>query len=47
MTEKERKKKERKKKRESDLELMIFRIMEKSLRASLDKALKDIFKDWG
>lgn len=44
MTEAERKKK--KKKRQSILEAEIFRIMEKSLKTAMDKALDDIFKDW-
>ncbi len=44
MTEQERKKKE--KKRKSILEAEINRIMEKSLKTALDKALDDIFKDW-
>ena len=28
------------------LEAELFRIMEKSLKAAMDKALDDIFKDW-
>ncbi len=44
MTEQERKKKE--KKRKSILEAEINRILEKSMKAALDKALDDIFKDW-
>ena len=46
MTDTERKKKEKKKKQESELEKMIFSIMEKSMKTALDKALDDIFKDW-
>ena len=46
MTDQERKKKEKKKKRESELEKMIFSIMEKGMKAALDEALDDIFKDW-
>ncbi len=46
MTEQERKKKEKDKKRKSILEAEINRIMEKSLKTALDKALDDIFKDW-
>ena len=30
----------------SILEAELFRIMEKSLKAAMDKALDDIFKDW-
>lgn len=43
----DREKKEKKKKRQqSDLELMVFRIMEKSMKKALDTALDDIFKTW-
>lgn len=44
MTEQERKKK--KKKQQSALEAEIFKIIEKSLNAAVDKAIDDIFKDW-
>ncbi len=44
MTAEERKKK--KKKQQSIIEAEIFRIMEKSLKTAMDKALDDIFKDW-
>lgn len=44
MTEQECKKK--KKKQQSALEAEIFKIIEKSLNAAVDKALDDIFKDW-
>ena len=43
MSETERKKK---KKKQSQLEKEIFRIIDKSLSAAVDKALDDIFKDW-
>ena len=36
----------RKKKRQSILEAEIMSIMHKSLKAAMDAALKDIFKDW-
>ncbi len=36
----------KKKKRQSILEAELFRIMEKSLKTAMDKALDDIFKDW-
>ena len=39
-------KKERKKKKKSVLEAEILALMQKSLRAALDAALEDIFKDW-
>ena len=35
-----------KKKKQSVLEAEIMRIMEKSLKTALDKAMDDIFKDW-
>ena len=38
--------KEKKKKKKSILEGEIMSIMEKSMKAALDKALDDIFKDW-
>ena len=44
MTDRERQEKE--KKRESELEIMIFQIMEKSMKKTLDAALDDIFKGW-
>ena len=44
MTAEERKKK--KKKQQSVLETEILRIMEKSLKSAMDKALYEIFKDW-
>ena len=40
------KKKKDPKKKESLLEAQIFAIMEKSLKAAVDKALDDLFKDW-
>ena len=44
MTDQERKKK--KKKRESELLKYFEKVMEQSLKKTLDKALDDIFKDW-
>ncbi len=42
------KKKKEKKKRESELERMVFQIMEKSMKDALDAALDDLFKEgWG
>jgi len=38
--------KDKKKKKKSTLESEVFSIMEKSLKAALDKALDDILKDW-
>lgn len=45
MTEAERKKK-KKKKQQSILMAEIGKIIEKSLKTTVDKALDDIFKDW-
>ena len=42
----QKEKDKKKKKRQSLLEAELFRIMEKSLKAAMDKALDDIFKDW-
>ena len=42
----EKKEDKKKKKRQSILEAELFRIMEKSLKAAMDQALDDIFKDW-
>ena len=44
MTEQERKKK--KKKQQSIIQAELNRIVEKSLKATIDKAMDDIFKDW-
>ena len=38
--------KKKKKKKQSILEAEIMRIMEKSLKTAMDKALDDIFRDW-
>ncbi len=43
-SENERKKK--KKKQESIIEKEVFRFVEKSLQAAVDKAMDNIFKDW-
>ena len=46
MSSREEKDKKKKKKNQSVLEAEIFMIMQKSLKAALDAALDDIFKDW-
>ena len=38
--------KKRKKKQQSQMEAFIFSMMEKSMKAALDAAMKDIFKGW-
>ncbi len=43
---KTKKKKDSDAKRKSSLELMIFQIMQNSLKAALDSALDEILKDW-
>ena len=42
----DREKEKRKKKKQSILEAEVMRIMEKSLKTALDKALDDVLKDW-
>ena len=47
MSVKDKDKKERKKKQQqSVLEQQIFAIMQASLKATIDQALDDIFKEW-
>ena len=38
--------KKRKKKQQSQLEAFIFQMMEKNMKAALDAAMKDLFKDF-
>ena len=38
--------KKRKKKQQSQLEAYVFQMVEKSMKAALDAAMKDLFKDW-
>ena len=38
--------KKRKKKQQSQLEAFVFQMMEKSMKAALDAAMKDLCKDW-
>lgn len=38
--------KKRKKKQQSQLEAFVFQMMEKSMKAALDAAMKDLVKDW-
>ena len=38
--------KKRKKKQQSQLEAFVFQMMDKSMKAALDAAMKDLFKDW-
>ena len=42
----QKEKDKKKKKRQSLLEAELVRIMEKSLKVAMDKALDDIFRDW-
>ena len=46
MTQSQKEREKKKKKRESILEAEIMKIMEKSMKTALDKALDDIFKGW-
>lgn len=38
--------KKKQKKQKSQFEAMIFKVMEQSMKAALDAAMKDLFKDW-
>ena len=38
--------KKKKKKQQSQMEKMIFGIMQKSMKTALDKAMEELFKDW-
>lgn len=42
----QREKEKKKKKQQSQIETMIFRIMEKNIKDALDMAMKDLFKGW-
>ena len=46
MTQSQKEREKKKKKRESVLEVEIMKIIEKSMKTALDKALDDIFKGW-
>ena len=46
MTPRQRRDKDKKKKKKSTLEAEIFAILQKSLKAALDMAMDDIFKEW-
>ena len=46
MSQKNDDEKKRKKKQQSQLEAFVFQMMEKSMKAALDAAMKDLFKDW-
>ena len=46
MSKREDEEKKRKKKQQSQMEAFIFQMMEKSMKAALDAAMKDLFKDW-
>ena len=39
-------KKDKKKQHHNQLEAMIFAIMQKSLKAALDEAIDDLFREW-
>ena len=38
--------KKRKKKQQSQIEAFVLQMMEKSMKAALDTAMKDLFKGW-
>ena len=46
MSQRKEDEKKRKKKQQAAMEAFIFQMMEKSMKAALDAAMKDLFKDW-
>ena len=46
MTPRQRRDKDKRKKKKSSLEAEILAILQKSLKAALDMAMDDIFKEW-
>ena len=46
MTPRQRRDKDKRKKKKSTLEAEIFAILQKGMKAALDMALDDIFKEW-
>ena len=46
MTQQEWEKEKRRKKQQSTMEKEIMRLLDKSVKAAVDMALKDIFKEW-
>ena len=46
MSQRKEDEKKRKKKQQSQIEAFVLQMMEKSLKAALDAAMKDLFKDW-
>ena len=46
MTQQEWEKEKRRRKQQSALEKEIMRLLDKSVKAAVDMALKDIFKEW-
>lgn len=45
-SQRDRDKEKKKKKQQSQIEKFVFQMMEKSMKAALDAAMKDLFKDW-
>ena len=46
MSKREDEEKKRKKKQQSQIEAFVLQMMEKSMKAALDAAMKDLFKDF-
>ena len=46
MSQRRKNDKKKKKKQQSQIEAMIFRMMEQSMKTALDTAMKELFQDW-
>ena len=46
MSQRKEDEKKRKKKQQSQIEAFVLQMLEKSMKAALDAAMKDLFKDW-
>ena len=46
MSQRKEDEKKRKKKQQAQMEAFIFQMMEKSIKAAMDAAMKELFRDW-
>lgn len=46
MSQRKENEKKRKKKQQAQIEAFVLQMLEKSMKAALDAAMKDLFKDW-
>ena len=46
MSQRKEDEKKRKKKQQSQIEAFVLQMLEKSMKAALDAAMKDLLKDW-